>query len=92
MKEIAEQDVFMKDKLKKYIEEKFISEQKHPELDLWIYNYTPKCMYEKKWDNITMSCRGLILDKNGNVIARPFKKFFNYEEYLSENKDLPLEN
>jgi RNA ligase len=32
------------------------------------------------WDDITLNCRGLVLDTEGNVIAKPFPKFFNYEE------------
>jgi len=32
-----------------------------------------------------MMCRGLIVDIDGNIIARPFKKFFNIEEYGQEN-------
>lgn len=79
----------MREILKKYIEEKFISERKHPILDLWIYNYTPRCQYEKKWDKITLMCRGLILDKSGEIIARPFQKFFNVGEHINENKDIP---
>jgi RNA ligase len=27
-----------------------------------------------------LACRGLVLDNEGNVIAKPFPKFFNYEE------------
>ena len=27
-----------------------------------------------------MDCRGLVLDSDGNVVAKPFKKFFNLEE------------
>ena len=66
--------------LNKYVNEKLISKQKHPNLDLWIYNYTPECVFSKKWDDITGQCRGLILDSNGNIVARPFRKFFNYGE------------
>ena len=32
------------------------------------------------WDEITLQCRGLVTDNEGNVVARPFKKFFNIEE------------
>ncbi len=48
---------------------------------LMIANYTPKVQYDRLWDDITMQCRGLILDHAGNIIARPFKKFFNIEEH-----------
>ena len=79
----------MKDKIKPYVEEKFVSEHKHPEADLWIYNYAPKAQYEQKWDDIIMMCRGLILNKNGEIVARPFKKFFNLAEHLQKDKPIP---
>jgi RNA ligase len=66
--------------LDNYIEQGLLSKQKHPEYPLWIYNYTPECVFSQKWDDITMQCRGLILDHEGNVVAIPFRKFFNYNE------------
>jgi RNA ligase len=64
------------------IEQKYISAQKHPAEELYIYNYTPKAQYEKLWDDITLQCHGLILDAGGQIVARPFRKFFNLEEHL----------
>lgn len=58
----------------------YISKVKHPLYDLWIYKYTSKSQYELVWNEATSMCRGLVLDGDGNVIARPMKKFFNYEE------------
>lgn len=66
----------------------FINEQKHPTLDLLIWNYNQKCQFEKAWDDYTLMCRGLITDLEGNIVARPFKKFFNIEEKMNE---LPTE-
>ena len=54
--------------------------QGHPTLPLTIWNYTEKVQYEGLWDDVTMMCRGLVTDTEGNIIARPFKKFFNMEE------------
>ena len=59
---------------------KYINEQKHPALDLIIWNYTPECQFSRSWDKYTEMCRGLITDSKGNIVARPFKKFFNYGE------------
>lgn len=70
--------------LNKLVEDKYINVQKHPEHSLFIYNYSQKCQYDKYWNELTLQCRGLILDTEGNIIARPFKKFFNYEEHLPE--------
>jgi len=69
-----------KDIINLYVKKGLISETKHPDFDLWIYNYTPQVQYDKLWDEVTLNTRGLILDINGNVIARGFSKFFNLEE------------
>jgi RNA ligase len=76
--------------LSKYIDEGLIIKQVHPTLPLSIYNYSRECQYSGKWDDITLNCRGLVLDDKGNVIAKPFQKFFNYEELKQE--DIPNEN
>jgi T4 RnlA family RNA ligase len=66
--------------LNKYRNEGLLYSQVHPTLPLTIWNYTEKVQYEGLWDEITLSCRGLVTDDKGVVIARPFKKFFNIEE------------
>lgn len=70
--------------LQYHIKEKYVSVQKHPEAELYIYNYTQKAQFDNVWNNVTTNCRGLILDKDYNIVARPFKKFFNYSE-LQDN-------
>ena len=69
-----------KETLEKYISEGLITSRKHNELDLWILNYTPEVQYERLWDDVTLNCRGLIVDKDYNVVERSFPKFFNYGE------------
>ena len=80
-----------KDKLDKLVEEGWLISQVHPSLDLTIYNYSQKTQYDKMWNEETLSCRGLVLDSKGNVVARPFKKFFNLSEVEEEIPDLPFE-
>jgi T4 RnlA family RNA ligase len=75
--------------LKKMIAEGYVHVQKHPTLDLFIYNYSPTAQYERVWNDVTLMCRGLILDAEFNIVARPFAKFFNLGE--SENQVLPNE-
>ena len=77
----------MLEQLNKYYEDGLLYKQVHPTLPLTIWNYSESVQYEKKWDEITLSCRGLVTDNEGNVVARPFKKFFNIEE----NKHTPTE-
>jgi len=58
----------------------YIREQQHPALPLRIFTYTEKAVYDRHWTPATLACRGLIVDMRGNVIARPFPKFFNHGE------------
>ena len=73
--------------LKEMIAKNYVRVNKHPEHDLYIYNYTQNAQFERVWNDITLACRGLILDQNHKVIARPFPKFFNLGEM--ENQVLP---
>ena len=66
--------------LQQHLVDRLITARKHPTADFWIYNYSPVVQYEKRWDAVTMQCRGLILDAQYNIVARPFQKFFNIEE------------
>ena len=58
----------------------YIKGTRHPTLDLWVWNYTPGCQFDRAWDEWTTMCRGLITDSRGNIVARPFPKFFNVGE------------
>lgn len=70
----------MLETLNKYYEEGWLIKQTHPTLHLTIWNYSQATQYDGKWDEITLQCRGLVTDDEGNVVARPFRKFFNMEE------------
>lgn len=75
---------FNRKELQKLVDSKHLMVNKHPNADLYIYNYSRSCQYNIDWNEITLACRGLILDGEGNIIARPFGKFFNYEEHQTE--------
>ena len=83
--------VINRDVLKFYVEKGLVSEKKHPSENLWIYNYTKRCQYDDIWDDVIMDCRGLILD-NEKIVARPFRKFFNYEEFIRKGFTIPKED
>ncbi len=73
--------------LDKRVEKGLIS--KNTKDGLAIYCYTPKCVYDKSWDRYTKMARGLIVSlKTGEIVARPFPKFFN----LNEAEETKLEN
>ncbi|HCR35805.1 TPA: hypothetical protein DIU22_02065 [Candidatus Woesebacteria bacterium] len=79
--------------LKKYINEGLILERIHPEnKNIRIFNYSSKCQFDKKWDNNTMLCRGLIMNIETNeILSNPFPKFFNWEEHIQLGKSIPGE-
>ena len=77
------------EELEKYISEGYINKVAHKTLDLFLYDYTPKCTYDKFWNETTMACRGLVLNSQGKIISRPFSKFFNYEELESVGLKIP---
>jgi hypothetical protein len=64
----------------KYHNQGLLYKQVHPTLPLTIWNYTEEVQYGNKWDELTLSARGLVTDEFGTIVARPFKKFFNMEE------------
>lgn len=68
------------------IAEGYINKEKHPSEDIYILNYSKSCSLEGKWNEATLQCRGVIVDEWYNIFARPFEKFFNYEEI--ENKSI----
>lgn len=72
---------FDTNQLKYLVDKKYVNVQKHPTADLYIYNYSPKTQYEREWNQVTLNCRGLILDRDDKVVARPFRKFFNFSEH-----------
>ncbi len=78
------------DILNDYISKGLVIGQKHTTLPLAIFNYSRTCQYDRLWDDVTLNCRGLILDTKGNVVAKPFPKFFNMEE-LSDS-EIPKES
>lgn len=77
--------------LNTYIDNNLIIANKHLEYDIWILNYSPKVQSKKFWDEYTISARGLVVDKEGNILARPFQKFFNFEEHDPSEIDMSLE-
>lgn len=52
----------------------------HPSLPLCIYNYTEQTQFSRTFNEVNSICRGLVISNDGEIIARPFPKFFNFEE------------
>lgn len=83
-------------KLQAYEKRRLVRSNDHPTEDMVIWNYTDDVQHNPGlWDEITMMARGLITDNNGNILQRPFKKFFNYDDKFTEKfeniKHVPLD-
>lgn len=67
--------------LLKEIAQGYVRMTEHPNMPLAIFNYTEKAQFARRWNDVTKLTRGLIVNTaNDEVVARPFPKFFNYEE------------
>lgn len=74
------------------IQQKYVRQQQHPTLPFIIRNYTETAAFSKTWNAATLNCRGLITDLSGEVVARPFTKFFNSGEHENpERSGLPTD-
>lgn len=74
-------EIFEAEDLHDMIEEGYVRVGFHPDLPFEIFCYTEKTAWERKWNKVTRACRGLIVnDETGEVVARPFEKFFNIGE------------
>lgn len=74
--------------LARCLDEGFVREQTHPTLPLRILNYTEKTQFNREWNQVTRQCRGLVVDHQGKILARPYAKFFNYSEHPEGTFDL----
>lgn len=57
-----------------------VNKQVHPTLPLAIYKYSHMCVFSRHWNEITLLCRGIVLDDTGEVVINSFPKFFNHSE------------
>jgi RNA ligase len=71
------------DRVEQLIAQRYIHRARHPTRPLFLYDYTRKAMFDGHWTPETIACRGLILDAEGLVVARPLDKFWNLDEHES---------
>lgn len=55
----------------------WVDVRRHPTLPLRMYTYSRQTGYEKRWNPVTSMCRGLVVDDEDKVVARPLPKFHN---------------
>lgn len=62
---------------------------RHDYFNLVGFKYTTNTVYSEDWDSVSLHARGIVFDKNtGDVVARPFDKFFNYGELVNGDGNL----
>ena len=61
-------------------QKKLVDIKKHPNLSLTLLNYSSLTQMKKKWCSELLQARGLVVDDEGLIIARPLPKFFNHYE------------
>ena len=83
-------DVFDPKELETMVSAGYIRIQEHPVAPYRILNYTERAQFDRVWNDATIACRGLVVDSNDRVIARPFGKFFNYGEHDGHLPDGPV--
>jgi RNA ligase len=76
--------------LREMLDGGYVSTQVNPNGDLMIMNYSPAAQYGQVWNDVTTQCRGLIVEwDTGDIVARPFGKFFNYAEAIEGAVAIP---
>lgn len=81
--------LFNLDELERHLQEGYVKATRHPTAPLTIYSYTPETQWSGAWNDVTNNCRGLILDGDFEIVARPFSKFHNYSDYIESEGILP---
>lgn len=81
-------ELFSRADLDEMIQAGYVNVRNHLDLPLQILNYTDQAQYGQVWNKVTNNCRGLIIDTDGNVVARGFPKFFNYGQPGAVEVDL----
>ncbi len=67
-----------KDELKKYVETSGLVNMKPAGEDIYVLKYKKRVFYDNLWNDFIAECRGTIVDKDFNVVTRPFTKIYNY--------------
>lgn len=74
-------DILDADEYQRMVDARYVKVQTHPDLPLVIHNYTDAATWDQHWNDVTVTCRGLVTHAHtGEVLARPFRKFFNHDQ------------
>ena len=71
----------LQSQLKEYVEKNsHLVQMKKSESypDLFVLKYKKKVFFDNLWNRYLEKCRGLVIDKDFNIIIHPFDKIYNY--------------
>lgn len=69
-----------------YVKQGWLTQHESTDGKLVGFKYSLATVYEQHWDEITLSCRGIVFEKaTGHIVAHPFNKFFNYQEVYAQD-------
>lgn len=68
--------------VKEYVEAnpRLVSKKETSIPGVYLLKYNRRVFYDNLWNDILQECRGTLVDKNYQVVARPFTKIFNLHE------------
>lgn len=68
-----------KESLKKFVEnnQKLVKKAPTSNPDLFVLKYTRKVFFDGLWNEFLEQCRGLVIDKDYNIVSYPFTKIYN---------------
>ena len=66
------------DEIDRLVASGHLSQVHHATLPYRIVNYTSRTVVDRRWDDTTERCRGLVLDDDDFIVARPIRKFHSY--------------
>lgn len=73
--------IFTQKQFDQMLADKMVHIHRDNDLPLAVLKYTKPAVYTQTWNDVTMNCRGLVIDTDtGEVLARPYSKFYNYNE------------
>lgn len=67
----------------KAYQDRLIEATPHPDPNVpyVVLDYSREAQFKNEWNDITVNARGLIINREtGEIVARPFRKFFNYNQ------------
>ncbi|MDO4895970.1 MAG: RNA ligase [Moraxella sp.] len=81
---------YISDEYLQYGKRNFIIKQSKTYPELFVLKYKRDVFFNNTFDNALLEMRGTVIDEYHNIIVRPFKKVFNYNERIAKKSKYPI--